>query len=51
MSQELGKIPTPPITLRPSSLAAREFFKIAGGKIRQIEGVTVALPYGAKLGS
>jgi len=46
----VGKIPMPPITRRPSSVAAGEFFKIEGGKIRQIEGVTIALPYGAKPG-
>jgi hypothetical protein len=46
----VGKIEMPAITRRPSSLAAGEFFKIEGGKIREVEGVTVALPYGAKTG-
>jgi hypothetical protein len=27
-----------------------EFFKLESGKIRQIEGVSLALPYGAKIG-
>ena len=46
----VGKIEMPAVTRRPSSLAAGEFFKIEGGKIREVEGVTVALPYGAKTG-
>jgi hypothetical protein len=27
-----------------------EFFKLEGGKIRQIEGISIALPFGAKAG-
>jgi hypothetical protein len=46
----VGKVPMPPITRRPSSVEAGEFFKIEGGKIRQIEGVTIALPYGSRTG-
>ena len=46
----VGRVPMPPVTLRPSSVEAGEFFKIEVGKIRQIEGVTIALPYGAREG-
>ena len=46
----VGKVPMPPVTLRPSSVLMGEFFKIEGGKIRRIEGVSIALPYGAKTG-
>jgi hypothetical protein len=46
----VGRVPMPPITTRPSSVEAGEFFKIEGGKIRQIEGVTIALPYGSPTG-
>jgi hypothetical protein len=46
----VGRVPMPPITQRPSSVEAGEFFKIEGGKIRQIEGVTIALPYGSHAG-
>lgn len=46
----VGRVPMPPITQRPSSVEAGEFFKIEGGKIRQIEGVTIALPYGSRPG-
>ena len=46
----VGKVPMPPVTQRPSSVEMGEFFKIEGGKIRQIEGVSIALPYGAPTG-
>jgi hypothetical protein len=46
----VGKVPMPPVTQRPSSVEMGEFFKIEGGKIRQIEGISVALPYGASTG-
>lgn len=43
----VGDVPMPPIVRRPSSVLMGEFFKIEKGKIRQIEGISVALPYGA----
>jgi len=46
----VGRVPMPPVTQRPSSVEMGEFFKIEGGKIRQIEGISVALPYGASTG-
>jgi hypothetical protein len=46
----VGTVPMPPVTQRPSSVEMGEFFKIEGGKIRQIEGISVALPYGASTG-
>jgi len=46
----VGQIPMPAVAMHPSTVEAAEFFKIEAGKIRQIEGVTVALPYGAKSG-
>jgi hypothetical protein len=46
----VGKVPMPPITQRPSSVEMGEFFKIEGGSIRQIEGISVALPYRAGSG-
>lgn len=46
----VGQVPMPPVTQRPSSVLMGEFFKLEGGKIRQIEGVSVALPYGSRTG-
>jgi hypothetical protein len=46
----VGTVPMPPVTQRPSSVEMGEFFKIEGGKIRQIEGISIALPYGASTG-
>jgi len=46
----IGKVPMPPVTQRPSSVEMGEFFKIESGKIRQIEGISVALPYGSQTG-
>jgi hypothetical protein len=46
----VGKVPMPPVTQRPSSVLMGEFFKLESGRIMQIEGVSVALPYGAKTG-
>jgi len=36
--------------MHPSSVLMAEFFKIEAGKIRQIEGISIALPYGAGTG-
>jgi hypothetical protein len=41
----IGKIPMPASALRPFSVEVAEFFKIQDGKIRQVEGVQLALPY------
>ena len=41
----VGKVPMPAVAQRPSSVEMGEFFKIQGGTIRQIEGVSIALPY------
>jgi hypothetical protein len=41
----VGQIPMPPSALRPFSVEVAEFFKIRNGKILQIEGVQLALPY------
>jgi len=41
----IGKIDMPPSAKRPFSVEVAEFFKIQNGKIRQIEGVQLALPY------
>jgi len=46
----VGKVPMPAITQRPSSVEMGEFFKIQKGTIRQIEGVSVALPYRSPTG-
>lgn len=46
----VGKIPEPPAVTHPSSVLMAEFFKIEAGKIRQVEGVSLALPYGAGTG-
>lgn len=46
----VGKVPMPPVTQRPSSVEMGEFFKVESGKIRQIEGISVALPYGSHTG-
>jgi hypothetical protein len=46
----VGKVPMPPVVRRPSSVEMGEFFKIESGKIRQIEGISVALPYGSLTG-
>jgi hypothetical protein len=46
----VGKVPMPAVTQRPSSVEMGEFFKIQSGTIRQIEGVSVALPYRSPTG-
>jgi hypothetical protein len=46
----VGRVPMPPVTQRPSSVLMAEFFKLEGGKIRQIEGISAAFPYGMKTG-
>jgi hypothetical protein len=46
----VGTIPEPPVITHPSSVLMAEFFKIEAGKIRQIEGISIALPYGAGTG-
>jgi len=45
-----GKIPMPPSALRPFSVEVAEFFKISAGKIRQVEGVQLTLPYKSPTG-
>jgi hypothetical protein len=46
----IGEVPEPPVVTHPSSVLMAEFFKIEAGKIRQIEGISIALPYGAGTG-
>jgi hypothetical protein len=46
----IGNVPEPPVVTHPSSVLMAEFFKIEAGKIRQIEGTSIALPYGAGTG-
>jgi len=46
----VGQVPMPPVTQRPSSVLLGEFVKLEGGKIRRIEGISVALPYGSRTG-
>jgi len=46
----VGKVPMPPVVTHPSSVEMGEFFKVESGKIRQIEGISVALPYGSHTG-
>ena len=41
----IGKIPMPPSAKRPFNVEVAEFFKIQNNKIRQVEGVQLALPY------
>jgi hypothetical protein len=41
----VGQIPMPPSAMRPFSVEVAEFFKIDANKIRQVEGVQLALPY------
>jgi len=41
----IGRIDMPPSAKRPFSVEVAEFFKIVNGKIRQVEGVQLALPY------
>ncbi len=41
----IGKIPMPPSAKRPFNVEVAEFFKIRNGKILQVEGVQLALPY------
>lgn len=43
----VGDVPMPPVVRHPSSVLMGEFFKIENGKIRQVEGISVALPFGA----
>lgn len=38
------------VAQRPSSVEMGEFFKIEHGKIREIEGLSIALPYGQHSG-
>jgi hypothetical protein len=44
--KDVGDVPMPPIVRHPSSVLMGEFFKIENGKIRQIEGISVAFPFG-----
>ncbi|HKV04544.1 MAG TPA: hypothetical protein VJO53_05485 [Candidatus Acidoferrales bacterium] len=46
----VGKIPMPASAMRPFSVEVAEFFKIENGKIRQVEGVQLALPYKSSTG-
>jgi hypothetical protein len=46
----VGQVAMPTVTQRPSSVLMAEFFKLEGGKIREIEGISIALPFGAKTG-
>lgn len=46
----VGEIPEPSVITHPSSVLMAEFFKIEAGKIRQIEGISIALPFGAGTG-
>lgn len=46
----VGRIPMPPSALRPFSVEVAEFFKIENNKIRQVEGVQLALPYKSPTG-
>jgi hypothetical protein len=46
----IGKIDMPPSAKRPFSVELAEFFKIENGKIRQVEGVQLALPYKSPMG-
>jgi hypothetical protein len=46
----IGKIDMPPSAKRPFSVELAEFFKIQDGKIRQVEGVQLALPYKSPMG-
>jgi hypothetical protein len=46
----VGKIPMPPSAMRPFNVEVAEFFKIQNGKIRQVEGVQLALPYKTPIG-
>jgi hypothetical protein len=46
----IGKIDMPASAKRPFSVEVAEFFKIENGKIRQIEGVQLALPYKSPTG-
>ncbi len=46
----IGKIDMPPSAKRPFSVEVAEFFKIQNGRIRQVEGVQLALPYKSPTG-
>jgi hypothetical protein len=46
----IGTIPMPASAKRPFSVEVAEFFKIQNGKIRQVEGVQLALPYKSPIG-
>ena len=46
----VGKIDMPPSAKRPFSVEVAEFFKVESGKIRQVEGVQLALPYRSPTG-
>jgi hypothetical protein len=46
----VGKIDMPPSAKRPFSVELAEFFKIENNKIRQVEGVQLALPYKSSMG-
>jgi hypothetical protein len=46
----VGKIDMPLSAKRPFSVELAEFFKIENGKIRQVQGVQLALPYKSSMG-
>jgi hypothetical protein len=46
----VGKIDMPSSAKRPFSVEVAEFFKIQNGKIRQVEGIQLALPYKSPTG-
>jgi hypothetical protein len=46
----IGTVEMIPAARRPFTAAINELFKVVSGKIREIEAVMIALPYGAKSG-
>jgi hypothetical protein len=46
----IGTVEMMPIARRPFTVVVSELFKVISGKIREIEAIMTALPYGAKSG-
>jgi hypothetical protein len=46
----VGTVEMIPVAQRPFSAAISELFKVASGKIKEIEAIMISLPYGAKSG-
>jgi len=46
----VGDVKTPPEFLRPITYITPQLFKIEGGRIQQIEGISWAMPYGSRSG-